>query len=314
MARIFVLAALLVSLCQAQTYQTGQAQIPIAGPLRSTSPSTVPGRKMVSVLDLDGAFVKSLTIGGLATLQLANNTEATVQLSGGGGGGGGGADGVLTAAVYTPSTKMIVLTTTTPESFTLDLSALRNATEIAALIATWAQAGDTSLIPLAKIPDSIARDSELPDVSTYLERQDLVAGSNVTLTPGAGNAVTIASSGGGGGGGLSSVSSDATLDGDGTAGTPLGIADDGVGTDQLADDAVTQDKLANNSVHAAQIGGNAVGSSEISASAVGTSELADDGVTEAKIADSAVGFQQLAANSVRESGDPSERRRTLRNG
>ena len=58
MARIFVLAALLVSLCQAQTYQTGQAQIPIAGPLRSTSPSTVPGRKMVSVLDLDGAFVK----------------------------------------------------------------------------------------------------------------------------------------------------------------------------------------------------------------------------------------------------------------
>ena len=86
----------------------------------------------------------------------------------------------------------------------------------------------------------------------------------------------------------------------GTAGTPLGIADDGVDTNQLADDAVTQAKLANNSVHAAQIGGNAVGSSEISASAVGTSELADNGVTEAKIADSAVGFQQLAANSVRE--------------
>ena len=64
MARIFVLAALLVSLCQAQTYQTGQAQIPIAGPLRSTSPSTVPGRKMVSVMDLDGAFVKSSRLGG----------------------------------------------------------------------------------------------------------------------------------------------------------------------------------------------------------------------------------------------------------
>ena len=126
---------------------------------------------------------------------------------------------------------MIALTTTTPESFTLDLSALRNATEIAALIATWAQAGDTSLIPVTKIPDSIARDTELPDVSTYLERSDLVAGSNVTLTPGSGNAVTIASSGGGGGGGLSSVSTDATLDGDGTAGTPLGIADDGVDTD-----------------------------------------------------------------------------------
>ena len=103
----------------------------------------------------------------------------------------------------------------------------------------------------------------------------------------------------GGGGGLSSVSSNATLDGDGTAADPLGVADEGVDTAQLADDAVTQAKLANNSVHAAQIGANAVGSSEISASAVGTSELADNGVTEAKIADSAVGFQQLAANSVR---------------
>ena len=129
-------------------------------------------------LDLDGAFVKSLTIGGLATLQLANNTEATVQLSGGGGGGGGGADGVLTAAVYTPGTKMIVLTTTTPESFTLDLSALRNATEIAALIATWAQAGDTSLIPLAKIPDSIARDSQ--NCRTFL-----LIWSGLTWWPGA---------------------------------------------------------------------------------------------------------------------------------
>ena len=106
---------------------------------------------------------------------------------------------------------------------------------------------------------------------------------------------------GGGGMGLSSVDSNSTLDGDGTSGDPLGIADDGVDTDQLADDAVTQAKLANNSVHAGQIGANAVDSSEIASDAVGTSELNDDAVTEAKIADSAVGHEQLAANSVRES-------------
>ena len=63
--------------------------------MRSSYVPSGPGDKMISVLDLDGAYVKSLTIGGLATLQLANNTEAVVQLSGGGG-GGGGADGVLT--------------------------------------------------------------------------------------------------------------------------------------------------------------------------------------------------------------------------
>ena len=96
--------------------------------------------------------------------------------------------------------------------------------------------------------------------------------------------------GGGGGGGLSTVATDATIDGDGSTGNPLGIADDGV----------TQAKLANNSVHAAQIAANAVDSSEIASDAVGTNELEADAVTEAKIADSAVGHDQLASNSVRE--------------
>ena len=199
--RAALVAALFVSLCQAQTYRPGQVQIPIAGPLRSTSPSTVPGRKMVSADDLDGAFVKSITIGGMVTLQLANNTEATVQLSGSGG-GGGMADGVLVTATYNATTKMIDLTTSEPRSLPpLDLSALRNSTEIdakiAAMIATWAKAGDTSLIPDAKIPAAIARDSELPDVSSYLERTDIVAGANVTLSPGTGNSVSIAATGDG---------------------------------------------------------------------------------------------------------------------
>ena len=79
------------------------------------------------------------------------------------------------------------------------------------------------------------------------------------------------------------------MDGDGTPGDPLSIADDGV----------TQAKLANNSVHAAQIGANAVGTSEISANAVGTSELAADAVTNANLADDSVHNDQLASNSVR---------------
>ena len=124
-------------------------------------------------------------------------------------------------------------------------------------------------------------------------------GANISATV-TGTEATVVGQAGGGGGGLSAVTSDATLDGDGTASDPLGVADGGVGTTQLGDDAVTQAKLADNSVHAPQIGANAVGSSEITADAVGTSELSDDAVTEAKIADSAVGFQQLAANSVRE--------------
>jgi hypothetical protein len=49
----------------------------------------------------------------------------------------------------------------------------------------------------------------------------LAAGSNITITP-AGNTLTIAAAGGGGG--LASVSHDATLAGDGTPGSPLGLA------------------------------------------------------------------------------------------
>ena len=123
-------------------------------------------------------------------------------------------------------------------------------------------------------------------------------GANISATV-TGTEATVVGQAGGGGGGLSSVTSNGTLTGDGTAGDPLGIADGGVDTTQLADDAVTQAKLADNSVHAAQIGANAVDSSEIAANAVGTSELNADAVTEAKIADSAVGHEQLASNSVR---------------
>ena len=47
------------------------------------------------------------------------------------------------------------------------------------------------------------------------------------------------------GGGLTAVETDATLSGDGTSGSALGIADGGVDTTQLANDAVTEDKVEN---------------------------------------------------------------------
>ena len=203
--RVFLRSAIVLFMSVAafgQTNDPAMDQEVFDKPLRSSYIPLGPGDKMISVLDLDGAYVKSLTIGGLVTLQLANNTEVSVQLSGGGG-GGGMADGVLVTATYNATTKMIDLTTSEPRSLPpLDLSALRNSTEIdakiAAMIANWAKTSDTTtLIPDAKIPDGIARDSELPDVSTYLERSDIVAGSNVTLSPGTGNSVSIAATGDG---------------------------------------------------------------------------------------------------------------------
>ena len=65
----------------------------------------------------------------------------------------------------------------------------------------------------------------------------LVPGANITITP-AGNNLTIATAGL-----LSLVSHNATLAGDGTGGSPLSIANGGVGTNHLADLAVTAAKL-----------------------------------------------------------------------
>jgi hypothetical protein len=64
--------------------------------------------------------------------------------------------------------------------------------------------------------------------------------------------------------GLSSVFHDATLTGNGTSSSPLGIANGGVGTAQLANNSVTSSKIA--------------------MGAVGTTQLADNAVTSAKIA------------------------------
>ena len=95
-------------------------------------------------------------------------------------------------------------------------------------------------------------------------------------------------SSGSGGSGLSSVSTDATLDGDGTASDTLGIADDGVDTDQIADDAVTQSKIAN----------NAVGNPAMLSNAIDTPEIVNDAVTQAKIANDAVGAAQIENDAV----------------
>jgi hypothetical protein len=55
-----------------------------------------------------------------------------------------------------------------------------------------------------------------------------------------GNTLTF----GAGSGGTSGVETDGTLDGSGTSGSPLGIAEDGVGTTELADGSVTGSRIA----------------------------------------------------------------------
>ena len=100
-------------------------------------------------------------------------------------------------------------------------------------------------------------------------------------------------------GGIASVSTDATIDGDGTPSDVLGLADDAVSTVKVIDQAITEAKLHPDVV--AQLGDNENLLSSVATDATidgdGTTSdplsLADDAVTESKILNGAVSRAKL---------------------
>ena len=161
-------------------------------------------------------------------ITISNGFGNSLEISASGGGGGGGSnDGVANLVDLTTSgadlTVRVGRTVGIDLSDTITLPATSNA-DIDVRIANYARATPSGTIADAQIPAAIARDTELPDTSDLLERSDVVAGTNITLTNGAGNSFTIAAAGGSGGG-LTSVSSDSTLQGLGTASDLLGLTD-----------------------------------------------------------------------------------------
>ena len=162
MFKTILLATLLTPAALGQTYTGGANEIPIGGQLRS---SYVGGEGMVKIEDLDGGFVKAAEVSGnnlVLTVQLADNTETDVTFST----AGASADGVLQSAAFDSSTKMVTFTLSQGGTdVELDLSLLQDANEVAALIGVevsdWAEAGNADLIPDAKIPGDIARDTEV---------------------------------------------------------------------------------------------------------------------------------------------------------
>ena len=111
----------------------------------------------------------------------------------------------------------------------------------------------------------IANGTVVRSLNGLFDNVTLAAGSNITITP-AGNTLTIASPNS-----LTSVAHDFTLTGNGTSGSPLGVANGGIGNAQLANDAVTSSKVANGAIGTAQLADNAVTFSKIAPNQVVTS-------------------------------------------
>ena len=88
-----------------------------SSPLRFDYISPGPGDKPLLTRDLDGPYIKSITTGGLATVQLTDNTQATVQIAG----SGGTSDGVVSAADYSVSSGTLSLTRTVGMALTVNI-------------------------------------------------------------------------------------------------------------------------------------------------------------------------------------------------
>ena len=97
---------------------------------------------------------------------------------------------------------------------------------------------DGTLQTTAFLPDQVVR-----SLNGLRGDLTLAAGTNITVTPSGGNTLTIAAPNA-----LTAVAHNATLTGSGTAASPLGIADSGVGTPQLANNSVLAAKIASGNV------------------------------------------------------------------
>jgi hypothetical protein len=98
--------------------------------------------------------------------------------------------------------------------------------------------GNSQLSNGAVTAPKIATGQVVRSLNGLTDHVILGAGSNISITQ-SGNTLTISSMLG-----LTSVAHDSTLQGDGTSGLPLGIANLGVGTNQLANSAITAQKIA----------------------------------------------------------------------
>lgn len=126
---------------------------------------------------------------------------------------------------------------------------------------------------------------------------NLVAGSNVTITP-SGNNLTI-SAAGGGGGTVTQVNTGAGLTGGPitTTGT-ISVANDGITTAMLQNNSITSSKIVDGTIATTDLGDNSVTSAKIVDGTIASGDLANNSVTSAKIVDNTITSSDLANNSV----------------
>ncbi|BDQ03650.1 MAG: hypothetical protein KatS3mg036_0351 [Ignavibacterium sp.] len=143
----------------------------------------------------------------------------------------------------------------------------------------------------------IANTQVVKSINSLKDNVNLVAGSNVTITP-SGQNLTISASGGGGGT-VTQVNTGAGLTGGPitTTGT-ISIANDGITNAMLQNNSVTSTKIADGTIVEADLGNNSVTSVKILDATITSADITDNAITSAKILNDAVTTTKILNGTI----------------
>ena len=89
-----------------------------------------------------------------------------------------------------------------------------------------------------------------------------------------------------------------TLTGNGTVGTPLDVATNGITNTQMADNAIGNAELIDDAVNTAEINDNAITNVLMADNSIGNAEMLDNAIGAAEMADNAIGTNEITNGTV----------------
>jgi len=270
----------------------------------------------------DGRVVKSLN-GLKDNINLVAGSNITITPTGNdltisatGGGGGGTVTQVNTGAGLTGGPITTTGTISVANDGITNEMLQNNSVTSSKIVDGTIASGDlaNNSVTSAKIVDGtllatdVGSNQLIKSVNSIKDSVNLVAGSNISITP-SGHTLTISAGGGSGGGDITAVLAGNGLDGGGTVGdvtlevepggitsqmlqnnsvTSTKIVDATITTTDLSDNAITTGKIADNTITALDLSTGSVTSDEISDGTVTTTDILNATITATDIANTQV--------------------------
>ena len=250
----------------------------------------------------DGRVVKSLN-GLKDNINLVAGSNITITPTGNdltisatGGGGGGTVTQVNTGAGLTGGPITTTGTISVANDGITNVMLQNNSVTSSKIVDGTIANGDlaNNSVTSSKIVDGtllatdVGANQLIKSVNSIKDSVNLVAGSNISITP-SGHTLTISSSGGSGGGDITAVLAGNGLDGGGTVGdVTLEVEPGGITNQMLQNNSVTSTKIVDATITTADLSDNAITTGKIADNTITAGDLATGSVTSDEITDNTV--------------------------